>query len=62
MAKPRCRHPKSARKKTMAMTPMVDALGFYLRWTEICASCKGQRPLGTRKRFLAKSRAKGRAT
>ncbi len=49
--KPRCRHPKAARKKTMAMTPMVDALGFNLRWTEVCTDCKGKRPLGTRKRF-----------
>lgn len=43
-----CRHPKAARKKTLAMSPMRDAYGFDLRWTEICGECKGRRPLGTR--------------
>jgi hypothetical protein len=48
----RCRHPKAARKKTMAMTPIPGMLAFSLRWTEICGDCKGRRKLGTRAPFV----------
>ena len=52
MSKHKCRHPKHARKKTVAMRPMQDALGFVLTWTEICDECKGRRKLGTRAPFV----------